>query len=140
MPGPRRAGASPTGIAGCSWKRGWTRSSPSPSSSAECEHVYNQFVVRVPASSRDGLRAHLITRKIGTEIYYPIPLHLQPCFAALGHKPGDFPASEAAARETIALPMYPELSDAMLQHVVGSIGEFVEGQAILPIERKRNVA
>jgi dTDP-4-amino-4,6-dideoxygalactose transaminase len=111
-----------------------------PAERAECEHVYNQFVVRVPAASRDGLRSHLSSRKIGTEIYYPIPLHLQPCFAALGHKPGDFPISEAAARETIALPMYPELSDDMLEHVVGSIGEFFEGQAILPMERKRNVA
>jgi dTDP-4-amino-4,6-dideoxygalactose transaminase len=103
-------------------------------------HVYNQFVVRVPAASRDALRSHLTMRKVGTEIYYPIPLHLQPCFSALGHKPGDFPVSEAAARETIALPMYPELTDAMLAHVVGSIGEFFEGQAILPLERKRNVA
>jgi dTDP-4-amino-4,6-dideoxygalactose transaminase len=103
-------------------------------------HVYNQFVVRVPAASRDALRSHLTIRKVGTEIYYPIPLHLQPCFSALGHKPGDFPISEAAARETIALPMYPELTDAMLSHVVGSIGEFFEGQAILPLERKRNVA
>jgi dTDP-4-amino-4,6-dideoxygalactose transaminase len=106
----------------------------------ECEHVYNQFVVRVPAASRDALQAHLTSRKVGTEIYYPIPLHLQPCFASLGHKPGDFPISEAAARETIALPMYPELSDDMLRHVVGSIGAFFEGQAILPMERKRNVA
>jgi dTDP-4-amino-4,6-dideoxygalactose transaminase len=109
----------------------------------ECEgyhHVYNQFVVRVPAAARDDLRAHLTARKVGTEIYYPIPLHLQPCFASLGHKPGDYPVSEAAAKETIALPMYPELTDAMLVHVVGSIGEFFEGRSILPLERKRNVA
>jgi dTDP-4-amino-4,6-dideoxygalactose transaminase len=103
-------------------------------------HVYNQFVVRVPSASRDALRAHLTTRKIGTEIYYPIPLHLQVCFASLGHKPGDFPISEAAALETIALPMYPELTDEALRHVVNSIGEFFEGQAILPFERRRNVA
>jgi dTDP-4-amino-4,6-dideoxygalactose transaminase len=103
-------------------------------------HVYNQFVVRVPSASRDSLRAHLTTRKIGTEIYYPIPLHLQVCFASLGHKPGDFPISEAAALETIALPMYPELTDEALRHVVSSIGEFFEGQAILPFERRRNVA
>jgi dTDP-4-amino-4,6-dideoxygalactose transaminase len=103
-------------------------------------HVYNQFVVRVPSASRDALRAHLTTRKIGTEIYYPIPLHLQVCFATLGHKPGDFPISEAAALETIALPMYPELTDEALRHVVNSIGEFFEGQAILPFERRRNVA
>src|SRR6185312_2671356 len=80
-------------------------------------HVYNQYVIRVPSASRDALRAHLTSRKVGTEIYYPIPLHLQPCFAPLGHKPGDFPASESAANETIALPMYPELTDAMLRHV-----------------------
>ena len=103
-------------------------------------HVYNQYVIRVPATSRAVPAGHLTNRKVGTEIYYPIPLHLQPCFAALGHKPGDFPISEAAARETIALPMYPELTDAMLSHVVGSIGEFFEGQSILPFERKRNVA
>ncbi len=58
----------------------------------------------------------------------------------MGHKPGDFPISEAAAKETIALPMYPELTDAMLSHVVGSIGVLFEGQSILPLERKRNVA
>jgi dTDP-4-amino-4,6-dideoxygalactose transaminase len=103
-------------------------------------HVYNQFVVRVPSASRDALRAHLTSRKIGTEIYYPIPLHLQVCFGSLGHKPGDFPISEAAALETIALPMYPELTDEALRHVVSSIGEFFEGQAILPFERRRNVA
>jgi dTDP-4-amino-4,6-dideoxygalactose transaminase len=103
-------------------------------------HVYNQFVVRVPSASRDALRAHLTSRKIGTEIYYPIPLHLQVCFGSLGHKPGDFPISETAALETIALPMYPELTDEALRHVVSSIGEFFEGQAILPFERRRNVA
>jgi dTDP-4-amino-4,6-dideoxygalactose transaminase len=89
-------------------------------------HVYNQFVVRVPATLRDALRDQLTARRIGTEIYYPIPLHLQVCFAALGHKPGDFPHSEAAARETIALPIYPELSDAEQRHVVGSIREFID--------------
>jgi dTDP-4-amino-4,6-dideoxygalactose transaminase len=103
-------------------------------------HVYNQYVIRVPASSRDDLRAHMTSRKVGTEIYYPIPLHLQVCFASLGHKPGDFPVSEAAALETIALPMYPELNDESLRHVVGSIGEFFEDRAILPFERRRNVA
>ncbi len=89
-------------------------------------HVYNQYVIRVPAETRDGLREHLSARQVGTEIYYPIPLHLQNCFAAMGHQPGDFPVAEASARETIALPMYPELTEEQQAHVVGSIREFVE--------------
>lgn len=104
-------------------------------------HVYNQFVIRVPAESRDALRTELANKRIGSEIYYPIPLHLQVCFASLGHKPGDFPHSEAAAKETIALPMYPELTDEMLVHVVGTIASFfAEQPAILPIKRRRQVA
>ncbi len=94
-------------------------------------HVYNQFVIRVPIEHRDGLRAHLADRKIGTEIYYPIPLHLQVCFAGLGHKPGDFPISEKAAGETIALPMYPELTDEALRHVVSSIAEYLHEKALI---------
>lgn len=89
-------------------------------------HVFNQYVVRVPAAARDALRTHLAARRVGTEIYYPVPLHLQECFASLGHKPGDFPQSEAAAFETLALPMYPELSENAQNHVVRSIAEFFE--------------
>ncbi len=103
-------------------------------------HVYNQFVIRVAADARDPLRDHLTARRVGTEIYYPIPLHLQPCFAPLGHKPGDFPIAEAAAAGTIALPMYPELTDDALRHVVGSIASFFEARSILPIPRRRDVA
>ncbi len=95
-------------------------------------HVFNQYVIRVPEATRDPLRAHLAERKIGTEIYYPIPLHLQVCFGYLGHKPGDFPHSETAARQTIALPMYPELTDEALRHVVGSIAEYFRGAGIDP--------
>jgi len=91
-------------------------------------HVYNQFVIRVPAPSRDRLRAHLAACRVGIEIYYPIPLHLQACFAPLGHKPGDFPHSEAAARETLALPMYPELTEEAQRYVVSSVGEFLRQQ------------
>jgi dTDP-4-amino-4,6-dideoxygalactose transaminase len=94
-------------------------------------HVYNQFVVRVAAETRDELRAHLAERKVGTEIYYPIPLHLQTCFAALGHRKGDFPHSEAAAAETIALPIYPELTLDQQQHVVGSVVDYYRLRAAL---------
>ena len=100
-----------------------------PGESSGSFHVYNQYVVRVPTAIRDPLRAHLATRRVGTEIYYPIPLHLQPCFAPLGYAPGDFPESERAAAETIALPMYPELSEAAQAHVVGSIAEFLATNA-----------
>ncbi len=103
-------------------------------------HVYNQFVVRVPADARDPLRAHLTANRIGSEIYYPIPLHLQTCFASLGHQAGDFPASEAAAAETVALPIYPELTDEALRHVVASVASFFDAHAILPFNRHRDVA
>jgi dTDP-4-amino-4,6-dideoxygalactose transaminase len=89
-----------------------------------CFHVYNQYVIRVPAPARDALRTHLSARRIGTEIYYPVPLHLQACFASLGHQPGHFPHAELAASETIALPIYPELSESAQRHVVESIAEF----------------
>jgi dTDP-4-amino-4,6-dideoxygalactose transaminase len=86
-------------------------------------HIFNQYVIRV--SQRDQLQATLKQQGIGTEVYYPVPMHTQECFAYLGHHAGDFPESERAARETLALPIYPELSEAQRQYVVDCIRNFV---------------
>jgi dTDP-4-amino-4,6-dideoxygalactose transaminase len=93
-----------------------------PHAIAGYRHIFNQYVVR--AQNRDALRARLTERGIGSEIYYPVPLHLQTCFAYLNYRAGDFPESERAAEETLALPIYPELNEAQLAHVVATIVEF----------------
>jgi dTDP-4-amino-4,6-dideoxygalactose transaminase len=85
-------------------------------------HIYNQYVIRVP--DRDRLRAYLGEQGVGTEIYYPVPLHMQKCFAYLGHKPEDCPESARAAGETLALPIYPELTEEQLQYVVDTVAGF----------------
>jgi dTDP-4-amino-4,6-dideoxygalactose transaminase len=90
-----------------------------PAARPGVRHIYNQYVVRV--RDRDALRARLEAAGVGTEIYYPVPLHLQQCFAYLGHAVGDFALSERAAIETLALPIFPELTETQLQYVVDSI-------------------
>jgi len=93
-----------------------------PFEPTNCRHVYNQFVIRV--RDRDALRAYLQDRGIGTEVYYPVPLHLQNCFKDLGYSQGDFPEAERAAREALSIPVYPELDEAAQKYVVDSIASF----------------
>jgi dTDP-4-amino-4,6-dideoxygalactose transaminase len=92
------------------------------SRSSQAKHVFHQYVIRT--QRRDELRKFLADRKIGSEIYYPLPLHLQPVFSYLGLKAGDMPVSELAASEVLALPMFPELTEAEIQRVVESIADF----------------
>lgn len=94
---------------------------PTPDTSG-CRHIYNQYCIRAPR--RDELQKHLAAAEIGTEVYYPVPLHLQECFAYLGHQAGDFPESERAAGETLALPIYPEVTDEQAEYVVAQVASF----------------
>ena len=106
------------GLAACTAKEGVVL----PFTESRAQHVFHQYVVRV--ARRDELRQYLTDRKIGTEIYYPIPLHLQSSLASLGYKAGDFPVAEQAAAEVLALPMYPELREDEQQTVVDAIAAF----------------
>ncbi|HEY3138957.1 MAG TPA: DegT/DnrJ/EryC1/StrS family aminotransferase [Blastocatellia bacterium] len=95
-----------------------------PQENQDALHVYNQFVIR--ARDRNKLRSYLAEKGIGTEVYYPLPLHLQPCFKDLGYEAGDFPESERAAQEALAIPIYPELGEAAQRRVVDMIALFYE--------------
>jgi dTDP-4-amino-4,6-dideoxygalactose transaminase len=98
-----------------------------PREAAGRHHVFNQFVVRVGGGRRDSLKDQLTARGIGCAIYYPVPLHLQECFASLGHSSGDFPESERAANETLALPVFPELSLEQKAVLARALAEFSRG-------------
>ncbi len=86
-------------------------------------HIYHLFMIR--SKFRDELSAFLKSNGIGTEVYYPVPLHLQACFSNMGFREGDFPYGEQAALQTLALPIYPELTDGMLSRIVDTISEFL---------------
>lgn len=95
-----------------------------PKIDRECRHVWNQYTVRVTGGHRDALQKHLAQRQIGSAVYYPVPLHLQECFASLGYRPGSLPVTEQACGEVLSLPVYPELTPAEQGLVIDAIEEF----------------
>jgi dTDP-4-amino-4,6-dideoxygalactose transaminase len=106
---------------------GLTRSIATPAV-VTSRHVFNQYAIRTP--QRDRLKDALQRNGVCTQVYYPVPLHLQECFSYLGYEPGSLPESERAAQETLALPVHPEITDEQLQYVVERIADFVETSAI----------
>jgi dTDP-4-amino-4,6-dideoxygalactose transaminase len=92
----------------------------------ENESIFNQYTIRVGHGRRDALQVALKAKGIGTSIYYPLPLHLQPCFAYLGYREGQCPESERAAKEVLSLPIYPELTRQQLDEVVAAVHSFFE--------------
>ncbi len=107
---------------------GFALRTPAPAPQG-ARHIYNQYVVRVPAAIRDAVRDDLTKRKIGTEVYYPVPLHQQKCFESLAYRTGAFPQSELAAKETIALPIYADLTEQQLAWVAQSVIESVRARS-----------
>jgi dTDP-4-amino-4,6-dideoxygalactose transaminase len=96
-----------------------------PQSDIRCSHVWNQYTVRIPGGRRDAVKAQLAAAGVGSEVYYPVPLHLQKCFQTLGYGPGSLPHTEKAAREVLSLPIFPELTAVELETVVARLAEAV---------------
>jgi dTDP-4-amino-4,6-dideoxygalactose transaminase len=99
-----------------------------PTAAAGCDHVWNQYTIRIPGGRRDAVKAELARMQIGSEIYYPVPLHLQECFRSLGYGPGTLPHTERAAQEVLSLPVFPELTAAEQDLVVERLGELLVGR------------
>jgi dTDP-4-amino-4,6-dideoxygalactose transaminase len=102
-----------------------------PQSLPECEHVWNQFTIRVPGGRRDEIRQQLAEQKIGSEVYYPIPLHRQVCFAYLGYEVGSLPETERACGEVLSLPIFPGLLASEQEMVVETLAGLLRaGQSV----------
>jgi dTDP-4-amino-4,6-dideoxygalactose transaminase len=99
-----------------------------PTATKGCRHVWNQYTVRVKNGRRDALQKHLADKTIGSAIYYPVPLHLQKCFASLGYEPGSLRKTEQTCREVLSLPVYPELTAAEQTAVISAVAEFCENR------------
>jgi dTDP-4-amino-4,6-dideoxygalactose transaminase len=102
-----------------------------PTVTKDCKHVWNQYTIRVKNGRRDALQKHLADLKIGSAIYYPVPLHLQTCFAALGYEPNSLRKTEQACREVLSLPVYPELTSEEQSTVINAVAQFCEGRTRL---------
>jgi dTDP-4-amino-4,6-dideoxygalactose transaminase len=113
-------------------RRGLTEQLVTPLVAKGCNHVWNQYTIRVPGGRRDALQKHLAERKIGSAIYYPVPLHLQQCFAALDYREGMLPATERAAREVLSLPVYPELTADEQGAVIEAVTQFCQAKSRMP--------
>jgi dTDP-4-amino-4,6-dideoxygalactose transaminase len=96
-----------------------------PQCDSRCSHVWNQYTIRVPGGRRDAVKAQLAAAGVGSEVYYPVPLHLQKCFQTLGYGHGSLPHTEKAAREVLSLPIFPELTAVELETVVARLAEAV---------------
>ena len=113
-------------------RRGLAARIVTPKVADGCRHVWNQYTIRVNGGRRDALQKYLAERQIGSAIYYPVPLHLQKCFAGLGYREGSLPATERAAREVLSLPVYPEMTAAEQGTVIEAVTLFCQAKSRVP--------